>query len=169
MYLIIGLGNPGKQYQNTRHNLGQAIVSRLGSLSLQPKFNAQTATLGDKLLCVPNTYMNLSGTGIWPLVNFYKIPLENVYVIHDDLDLAVGEYRLQFDRGPAGHKGVESIIESLGSKAFWRLRVGIGHPSQTNTQILVEDYVLQPFSAVEKPLIEEVIGKILTDIQNLGS
>ena len=150
MKLIIGLGNPGKKYVNTRHNIGHTIIDHLPS---------------QKNYLKTDGYMNESGIFAQKQVHFYKTDLNDLYIIHDDLDLPVGEYRLQFDRGPAGHHGVESIIQHLNSQAFWRIRVGIGHPPEF---IPVEDYVLKPFTADEKVLIDQIIDKILEEINNLG-
>ena len=156
MKLFFGLGNPGKKYAKTRHNIGQMVIAKI-----QPQPWFKTA-IGD-------TYMNESGFAVQKIVNFYKIPLENLYVIHDDLDLPVGEYRIQFDRGPAGHNGIKSTIEQLGSQAFNRIRVGIGHPRNSITpQMPVEDYVLKPFTSEEKVIIDQTIDKILEEINNLG-
>lgn len=152
MKLFFGLGNPGKKYEKTRHNIGQMVISRM------VPHTWFKAAIGD-------TYMNESGFAVQKIVNFYKIPLENLYLIHDDLDLPVGEYRIQFDRGPAGHNGVKSTIEQLGSQAFWRIRIGISHPPEN---IPVEDYVLKPFTAEEKVIIDNTIDKILEEIEKLG-
>ena len=118
--------------------------------------------------------MNNSGVSVQKIANFYKIEPQDIYLIHDDLDLPVGGWKLQFDRGPAGHNGVISTIEQLGTQAFWRYRVGIGHPrldddssedGPTNN-IPVENYVLQPFTAEEKQKIKTVIDKITQEIIN---
>jgi len=148
MNLIIGLGNPGKEYQHTRHNVGHMVADKY-----------------DKIFKT-DTYMNESGIFVQKKVHFYKIPLENLFIIHDDLDVPIGEYRLQFDRGPAGHHGIESIIQHLNSQAFWRYRIGIGRPPEN---IPVEKYVLQPFNSSEKVLIDQVIDKIVAELSNLGS
>jgi len=153
MKIIIGLGNPDKKYQNTRHNIGQIIIK-----SLPPTKN----------LLITDTYMNESGVFVQKIVHFYKIDPRDLYIIHDDLDLPVGEWRLQFGRGPAGHKGVESVVSHLGSQDFWRFRLGIGHPrDSSNPGLPVEDYVLMPFTPPEQVLIEAVIAKIITEIKNL--
>jgi peptidyl-tRNA hydrolase, PTH1 family len=151
MKLIIGLGNPDKKYRNTRHNVGHLFVETFGKMSLP----------SDIKLGTNDSYMNESGDSVQKLVHFYKVPLDRFYLVHDDLDLPVGEYRLQFDRGAAGHHGVESVVEHLGSQAFWRIRIGIGRPPEN---VPVEDYVLQPFSADEKVLISQTIDKITTEL-----
>lgn len=149
--LFIGLGNPDKKYQNTRHNIGQTVIKHL------PPNPAYLIT---------DTYMNESGIFVQKIVHFYKIDLNNLYIIHDDLDLGVGEWRLQFDRGPAGHHGIESVIEHLKTQAFWRFRVGIEHPTDS-TQI--EAYVLRPFTKEEQVIINDVIAKITTEIEKIAN
>lgn len=151
MKLIIGLGNPGKKYQNTRHNIGQLIASKLES--------TPTAKIA-----ITDTFMNESGSAVQKLTHFYKISPTDLYLIHDDLDLPVGEYRLQFNRGPAGHHGVESVIQHLGTQAFNRIRVGIGHPTDNTS---AEDYVLRSFTADEKVKIETTIDKIVADFNKI--
>jgi len=175
MRLIIGLGNPDKNYQNTRHNLGQIIIKQLAfDLNIKFKNNpklfsslAQTTGQGSNeknVLAYTQEYMNNSGVAIQAVTNYYKISLENVYVIHDDLDLRVGEYRFQFDRGPAGHNGVQSTIDHLGTQQFHRIRVGIGRPID---QTSVEKYVLLPFSPEERAIIDTTIKKIVENLKDL--
>jgi len=150
MRLIVGLGNPDKKYAGTRHNVGHQIIDILKEKNLsQTKFGANDG------------YMNESGLSVQKIVHFYKVDLNNFYLVHDDLDLPVGEYRLQFDRGPAGHHGVESVIQHLGTQAFWRIRVGIGKPTNN---VPVEDYVLQKFSPDELVLINQTIDKITSEL-----
>jgi PTH1 family peptidyl-tRNA hydrolase len=108
--------------------------------------------------------MNNSGITIQKISNFYKIDPKDIYIIHDDLDLPIGEYRIQFDRGPAGHNGIKSIIENLNTQQFNRIRVGIGKP-QNN--IPIEDYVLQNFSKEELDLISSVTPKIFEEIYTI--
>ena len=169
MKLFFGLGNPGKQYQNTRHNLGQMIINnyvraqRAAPLRLKSKLNSFITEIDKNIFAISTGFMNESGIALQKVAAFYKIYPENIYLIHDDLDLPVGEWRLQFDRGPAGHNGVKSVIENLGTQAFWRLRIGIDKP-QFDTP---EEYVLKPFSKEEKMLISETLDKILTEIENL--
>lgn len=150
MKLYVGLGNNYTKYQNTRHNIGHQVVEILKSLNLQnSKFGVNSG------------YMNESGSSVQQQVHFYKIDLSDFYLIHDDLDLPVGEYRIQFDRGPAGHHGVESVIQHLGTQAFNRIRIGIGKPTNN---VPVEDFVLQKFTSEEKEIIGQTIDKILKEI-----
>ncbi|MFZ2153113.1 MAG: aminoacyl-tRNA hydrolase [Microgenomates group bacterium] len=153
MKYFFGLGNPGKQYEKTRHNVGHQFIAKLKSLEL-PHTKLETN----------NSFMNESGLSAQQFVHFYKIDLNNFYLVHDDLDLPAGEYRMQFDRGPAGHHGVESVIAHLGTQAFNRIRIGIGKPPE---HIAVEDYVLQKFTANEKMIIDQTIDKILLEITNI--
>ncbi|MDD4027082.1 MAG: aminoacyl-tRNA hydrolase [Candidatus Shapirobacteria bacterium] len=174
MKLIIGLGNPDKKYQNTRHNLGQKIiidyVRVYCNTHLQKKSNlsAQIYETGQgtnkTIFAVSTEYMNNSGITIQKISQFYKISPQDTYIIHDDLDLEVGDSKIQFDRGSAGHNGIKSIIENLGTQQFNRIRIGIGKP-QNN--IPIEDYVLQSFSKEEKEKIENITTKIFTVINNL--
>lgn len=166
MKLIVGLGNPDKKYQDTRHNLGSNIVQQfIRPNKFQSKLKLSALIVEDQknIFAVPTEYMNNSGITVQKIANFYKISPLDIYVIHDDLDLPIGEYRLQFDRGPAGHNGIKSIIEHLGTQQFNRLRIGIGKP-QNN--IPVEDYVLQPFSKEESAIISNLTPEILKEIKN---
>ena len=150
MKLFIGLGNPGKIYEKTRHTVGHQFIEILKTKNLpNSKFDINTG------------FMNEAGLSVGKIVHFYKIDLNNFYLIHDDLDLPVGEYRIQFDRGPAGHHGVESVIGHLGSQAFNRIRIGIGKPPE---HVAVEDFVLQQFTKDEKNIIFETIDKIIKEL-----
>ena len=170
MKLIIGLGNPDKKYQNTRHNLGSNIiinfVKAIHKSPLQNKSKLSATIFEDQknIFAIPTEYMNNSGISVQKIANFYKISPLDIFVIHDDLDLPVGEYRIQFDRGPAGHNGIKSIIEHLGTQQFNRIRIGIGKPENN---IPVEDYVLQPFSKEESTIINSLTLKIFKEIENI--
>lgn len=158
--LIVGLGNPGSKYEHTRHNIGFRVVDRLRTTAPATDSSVvDTATVKWNatprqtiFFMKPQDFMNASGTAVVQFVNFYKLPLSNLWVIHDDLDLAFGELKPVFDRGDAGHQGVASIIEQLGSKAFNRLRIGIG--SNRPAGMASEDYVLQRFSDDEERVLE---------------
>lgn len=163
MKLIIGLGNYGITYAHTRHNIGwdavtQWATSLQASFVEKSRFHAELAEgrLGEEkiLLVRPLTYMNRSGEAVQALVQFYKIDLQDVLIIQDEMDYPVGQLAFCIDAGPAGHNGIISIQESLGTKAIPRLRLGIGRPSGA---IAKEDYVLQPFSLEEKELILKML------------
>jgi len=154
--LIVGLGNPGEKYAKCRHNTGFFLIDKFAEgkglkWENSEKFKALICKSTDLVLVKPQNFMNNSGPVVAQVASFYKIPLDQIYVIHDDVDLAFGEVKQQFGSGAAGHHGVESIILALGSKDFWRIRVGIGRPKEA---IPVEDYVLRDFS-------EEELAKIV--------
>lgn len=176
MKLIIGLGNPDKKYQNTRHNLGQNIITdfvrawRDTPFTTKPNLSTKIYETGQginkTIFAISTEYMNNSGLTVQKIAQFYKIPHQDIYVIHDDLDLPIGEYKIQFDRGPAGHNGIKSIIENLGTQQFNRIRIGIGKPLNN---IPVEDYVLQSFSKEELIIIKNIIPEIFKKIDDLSS
>lgn len=160
--LIVGLGNPGAEYASTRHNLGFAVIDKIvagqrTSPEISKKLNAIVYKLDDTIYIKPQTFMNLSGIAVIATVNFYKIDLKDILVIHDDVDFDLGEIKHQFDRSAAGNNGIESIIKSLGSQAFHRLRLGIGHAK--NDDISTADHVLDKFSADEKEIAEKMIER----------
>jgi peptidyl-tRNA hydrolase, PTH1 family len=163
-YLIIGLGNPGREYRETRHNVGFMLLDRL-----TVKLNARFTRLQSKalvasanylerkiILAKPQTFMNLSGQSVQGLVHFYKLPLENLLIAHDDLDLPVGTIRIRPDGRSAGQKGMASTIERLGTDEFPRLRLGIGRPPG---QMQAPDYVLQDFSKADLTIISETLNR----------
>jgi len=164
MKLFFGLGNSGTKYQNTRHNIGQAIIKKYvetrdrASLQNKSKLNCQLCEINHHIFAISTEYMNNSGPSVQKVANFYKIEPKDIYLIHDDLDLEIGDWKLQFDRGPAGHNGVISIIENLSTQTFWRIRIGINHPTDLTP---VEDYVLKPFLPEEKVIITDTIDKIV--------
>ena len=170
MKLIVGLGNPDKKYQNTRHNLGSKIVEQFAkvvcksSFINKSKFSAQVAEYQNNLFVVPLEYMNNSGVSVQKIANFYKISPLDIYIVHDDLDIEIGDYRVQFDRGPAGHNGIKSIIENLATQQFNRIRIGIGKPQDSTS---VEDYVLQNFSKEEQDIITTLTPEIFKEIKNI--
>lgn len=171
MKLIIGLGNPEPKYINTRHNIGHQVIHqflRQKGLILErnPKCEAQLVKFQGHLLGLTEKYMNESGISIKKIIDFYKIDPQELYLIHDDLDLPVGEWRLQFDRGTAGHNGVLSTITHLNTQAFWRYRLGISHPQN---QIPVEDYVLLPFAQEEQVIIGRIIDTMVSELTTLLS
>ena len=164
MKMIIGLGNPGKQYEKTRHNIGFRVIdemcSRLNAPPMQAKFNGVHTVIhrpeGKVMLVKPLTYMNLSGECIRPLMDYFDVEIDNIIVIYDDLDFSPGEMRLRQKGSAGGHNGMKSLIAHLGTDKFNRVRMGIGRPI---SGMKVSDYVLSSFSKEEAPLIEDTIKK----------
>jgi len=155
MKLIVGLGNPWSKYINTRHNVGFMAIDAINSRKFINSKNI--------ILVKPQTFMNESGRGVVKAVNFYKISLDDLYVIHDDLDLKLGEYKIQKGIGPKLHYGITSIEDALKSKDFYRVRVGVDNRESTN-RISGEEYVLQNFLPKERKIIENTIKKLLIDL-----
>jgi len=161
--LIVGLGNPGREYETTRHNVGFLWVDELARLQKlhfksEAKFHGLTARGQlhghEVLLLKPQTFMNVSGRSVGATVQFYKIAPEEMLVVHDELDLPPGVARLKMGGGHGGHNGLKDIIAHLGSKDFWRLRLGIGHPGDRNE---VADYVLSDPRREERELLEDAM------------
>jgi PTH1 family peptidyl-tRNA hydrolase len=175
--LIVGLGNPGRKYAHHRHNVGFQCLDRLAQahgLSFTQRRAKASLALGrcpelvegkiadvGIVLARPLTYMNLSGQAVRQLVGFYQLPLEDILVIYDDLDLPLGTLRLRPEGGSGGHKGMRSIIEALGSQAFPRLRVGIGRPPGNDAV----SYVLSDFTADEQITLESVYEKVVAAVE----
>jgi PTH1 family peptidyl-tRNA hydrolase len=163
-YLLIGLGNPGREYRDNRHNLGFMVIDRLivrlnaRGMKVQSKAIVTTVTYEDRklILAKPQTYMNLSGQSAQGLLNFYKIPVENMLIAHDDLDIPFGTIRIRPGGGPGGQRGMASTIERLGTKDFPRLRIGIGRPPGRMDPAA---YVLQDFSREEMKVLSEVVDR----------
>lgn len=161
--MIVGLGNPGRKYETTRHNVGFIVIDELAKyfnvISYQNKFNAQIATVDYKeqkvLLVKPQTYMNLSGEAVFSLAQYFKISPEDVLVINDDMDLPVGSVRIRSFGGAAGQKGLKNIIDLLKTNKIPRIRIGI----DKNPHIDAADYVLGKFEKESIPLIKEAITK----------
>jgi len=163
--LIVGLGNPGNEYMRTRHNVGfMAIDSLSGTNSVwRNEYNAMTSRgvlAGHNVIFVkPQTYMNNSGDAVGAIMRFYKIPLENLIVIHDDMDLKTGGIKTKIGGGSAGHNGIKSIDAAVGAD-YRRIRIGISHPRDVNSPISPSDWVLGCFSDDEIVLIESAIDNI---------
>lgn len=160
MKLFIGLGNPGNEYLFTRHNVGFMVIDRLlftQEISERERFDGFYAKFKfkneDIFLFKPDTYMNLSGEAVQQIVAYYKIPLEDIIVIYDDMDLPVGTMRLRENGGTGGHNGMKSIVQHLGTDQFKRLRIGIGK----NPLMDAADYVLGRIPEEEKPLYKQAI------------
>ena len=188
MKLIIGLGNPGEKYINTRHNLGFKIVeqflkdfqsakntlwedskkfkSEISQIEWQPKHGK----LEKVILAKPQTYMNNSGLAVRLITDFYKLKPEDIWIIHDDIDLPLGSVKIRFGGASAGHHGVESIMESLSTDKFWRFRMGTGLKNQKlnlkNQKLKnVEDYVLGDFIGQEKGKLKTIIKRGVNAIE----
>lgn len=180
MKLIIGLGNPGQKYEKNRHNIGFMVVeqflkdyekSKDTLWKNQTKFKSDIAEFewqpkigpAEKIiLAKPKTYMNNSGMTVQLLANFYKVQPQNTWIIHDDIDLPLGHFRIRLGGGDAGHRGLQSIILSLNNGSFWRFRLGIGRPKDqlnTNTTKGIDDYVLGNFTPQEWGKIRELIKR----------
>lgn len=171
MKLIVGLGNPGRTYANSRHNVGFQCLSyfaRAHRLSLTRRQSRARVGGGEVagtkvVLARPQTFMNQSGESVSRLVRRFNIPLADLLIIYDDLDLALGKIRIRERGGSGGHNGMESIIACLGSEEFPRIRVGIGQQADEPALLSKEttiDYVLSDFTAEEKPIIKEVYARV---------
>lgn len=164
MKMVIGLGNPGKQYENTRHNIGFQVIdelaNQLGAPSMQSKFNGMYTVIhrpeGKVILVKPLTFMNLSGECVRPLMDYYDIDVEDILVLYDDLDFPPGELKLRQKGSAGGHNGMKSLIAHLGTDQFKRVRLGIGRPTNG---MKIADYVLSNFSKEESPAIQDMVGK----------
>ena len=169
--LIVGLGNPGQQYEQTRHNAGASLISILSQeydsdLKLEEKFFGFTARvkidIQDVRLLIPNTYMNLSGKSIAAFAKFYQISPENILIVHDDIDLAPGISKYKIGGGHGGHNGLKDTIRALGNNSnFARLRIGVGHPGESDE---VVNFVLKKASQNEQKLINESIVNCISTI-----
>lgn len=183
MQLIIGLGNPGTKYQNSRHNFGFRLVDELAKRAgaefvFEKKFNALVAKITldqtDIILAKPATSMNISGKSVQTLYKFYDIQLGSLVVAHDDLDIMFGTFKISFDKDPAGHHGVESIIEHIHTKAFWRARLGIADNELSDARKItsldqrraqIERFVLSPFHTDEEAQIAPIISGAITHLK----
>src|ERR1043165_3226546 len=170
--LIVGLGNPGRQYARTRHNAGFMVVERLAnrwraSLAAKQKFHARIGALerdGRKvLLCQPETFMNASGEAVRAVAGFYQLEADRILVVVVDADLPLGEIRLRAGGSSGGHHGLESIEQHLGTRDFPRLRVGIGREESAKREIT--DYVLSQFNGAETELVEKVLTRACDQIE----
>ena len=172
MYLIVGLGNPEEDYSKTRHNMGFNVINKLAE-----KYNIEVnkkkfeGLYGDGIiennkviLLKPQTYMNLSGKSIAQVVNFYKIPLENIIVIYDDVDIDIGLIRIRKQGSSGSHNGMKSVVEELSSEDFARIRVGIGKPKFDNDMI---NYVLGAIPEEEQKSLDEGINKAKDAIEEI--
>jgi PTH1 family peptidyl-tRNA hydrolase len=172
LYLIVGLGNPGREYARTRHNAGFMVLDGLAeewkaAWRLEKKFNARLARVerdGKRIvLCQPQTFMNASGEAVGAVMSFQKIPAGQLLVSVDDADLSFGEIRLRPGGSSGGHHGLESVEQHLGTRDYARQRIGIGRDDPTARRIA--GYVLSPFRAAERELLEKVLQKACEQVE----
>ena len=173
MKLIVGLGNPGERYKNTRHNVGFMILDALASRmvnekwSMVKKYNSSIINHQSSIIFVkPQTFMNNSGIAVKKLMDYYKIDKSNLWVIHDDLDIKLGQYKIQFGKGPKEHGGLLSIYKELGTKDFWQVRVGVDNrDNEFSEKMSGEEYVLGNFDKNEIEIRDRVIAKIVEELK----
>ncbi len=171
-WLIVGLGNPGARYEGTRHNAGRDAVVALAAAHRVPldrlRHNSRHGVLtsgSDRaVLAVPTTYMNESGRAVAPLAGFYRVPVDRILVVYDEVDLPVGRLRLRFEGGAGGHNGMKSIIRALGTQEFPRLRLGVGRPAQGWD---TADHVLSRFSEDEQADADQLIRDAVDAIERV--
>ena len=170
MNLIVGLGNPGKEYENTRHNVGFEVLDRLTGKEewkYSKKFIADICHViiegQDIYLVKPQTFMNMSGKTVMRLVSFLNVPLERVWVTHDDIDLDLGTVRIRKEGSSGGHNGVQSLINNLGSEGFPRFKIGIR--TQRAEAMSAERFVLEKFSEEELKIVNEATEKAASEIK----
>jgi len=165
--LVAGLGNPGRGYARTRHNAGfwfaDALAARLGAtFAHEARFAADVAKAGDVRICKPMTFMNASGRSVAAIARFFGVAPDAILVVHDELDLLAGDAKIKLGGGHAGHNGLRDIHAQLGTPDYWRLRLGIGHPRNTEMpEREVVDYVLKPPDTADRDAIEAAIDRAL--------
>lgn len=171
MKLIIGLGNPGKKYESTRHNAGFIVLDELRKawgfpeFSQNKKFDAEVSEGvrggGKIVLAKPETFMNLSGKAVQKIMAFYKIPIEDIAVMHDDLDIELGKFKVSLDSSAAGHNGVQSLIDTLGTQRMRRVRIGVEGAEKKKDRLMSgSDFVLQDFTEEELEAVRNLAKEI---------
>ncbi len=167
MYLVVGLGNPGKKYERTRHNVGFMVVDRMyaerGLPEWREKFSGVFSRGDELMLLKPMTFMNVSGDSVQPAAAFVKVDPAHVIVVHDELDLAFGDVRIKMGGGHAGHNGLRSIIDRFGSPDFLRVRIGVGRPPPGFLGD-VADYVLSDFDTAERAELPDVLARAISAV-----
>lgn len=160
MIIIVGLGNPGEKFNSTRHNIGFEVIDFFArkndfpEFEMQKEYNALVSKKGEVILVKPQTFMNDSGKTVKKISTHYKLPTTNLVVAHDDVDLPMGKLKIVQERGSAGHKGIESIIQQVGNEGLIRFRIGIANSDQ-----IAKDVVLKKFTKEEKEIVKSVIEK----------
>ncbi len=171
MKLIVGLGNPGEKYEATRHNLGFRVVDEMVSnWKKEDKFKGEIAKEDNIIFLKPLTHMNLSGIAVEKVAKYFKVPVSDIVVIHDELDLPLGKIKVRVGGSAAGHHGVESIINLLGDDKFTRVRIGIGNlrtqrKERDGGRSETERFVLDPFEEAEKPVVKRVIKQAVKALE----
>lgn len=179
MKIIVGLGNPGQEYANTRHNIGFDMVDKIQqefgfpTFEFNKKFNAEISKGNidntEALLVKPQTFMNLSGVAVRNILDFFKLTPDDIIVIQDDIDIAIGTYKIATDSRSAGHNGVQNIIDQLGTQKFKRIRIGIGTTTteEPSCRLGAHDFVLDKFSDEENDNLKKISDDILDEIKKL--
>lgn len=157
MKLFVGLGNPGEKYRNNRHNVGYVVIDRIKEKNLKIK---------NAIVVKTNTFMNDSGTSVRELLSKNKINMENLYIIHDDLDLPLGSWKMQLAKGPKDNGGINSIEQVLGTDNFWRIRVGVDNRNPEK-RTSGEKYVLEDFTGEEREILDKTLAEIIKKIKSL--
>ncbi len=171
MKVAIGLGNPEPTYRNTRHNAGKMFVDRLAREFLCSQFETNTrieasvCKAGNYVFAKPLTYMNESGRPARALIDFYKIETSQVYAIHDDLDLELGQYKIQFGKGPEGHNGLLSFYQHLGTKNIWHVRIGVDG-REGDRSMSPSGYVLQQFTPAELNIFDSMSNELVKELSS---
>ncbi len=177
MKIIVGLGNPGAKYRSTRHNIGFVVLDELArreipnsKFQITNKFKSEIIQTKNFILVKPQTFMNDSGVAISKICRFYKIKYTDLYIVHDDLDIPIGNYKIQHGKGPQVHNGLLSVEEKLGTDQFWNVRVGVENREvRGNKGVPGLVYSLQDFVGEEKIIIEGMITKIVNDLVRVVS
>ena len=184
MKLIVGLGNPGKRYENTRHNVGFLVLDEIqkqissqfsnNNFESQDKFKSDVLRGKNLILVKPKTFMNDSGSAVFFVSSYYKIPMDKIYIVHDDLDISLGEFKIQKGKGPRDHNGILSVEKALGKKDFWRVRVGVENRKKRNLKIGKwklnfakmpgDQYVLNSFTKKERSRVDQQVSKIVAHL-----
>lgn len=178
MKVIVGLGNPGEKYSTNRHNVGFMVLDALSEklengelkFSFNKKFNAEMIQTKEYILAKPQTFMNDSGSSVSKICHFYKVKYEDLYIVHDDLDIQLGNYKVQFGKGPHVHNGLLSVENELGTDQFWNVRMGVENREvRGNSGIPGTVYSLADFSPQERKILGEVLVKVVDEMVRVVS
>ncbi len=167
MKIIVGLGNPGNKYEKTRHNSGFMFVDKMAKgekFSVSKKFEAEILEIDDVVFLKPLTFMNDSGRAVRKIIDFYKLDKTSLILVHDDLDIQLGEKKIQVGVGPKVHNGVNSVEEYMGTKDFLRVRLGVDNRKNRPTSLSGSDYVLENFDKEERVILDKVIDEGVSEL-----